>query len=232
MKAFHNDVAVKRKYLKRVRAHQKADELIHGIGWNESTGKGCAVGCTLDEYNHAKYETELGIPEWLAYVEDTLFEGMNKKKSETWPEEFLKAITVGAKLDKIKGPFMIVVLERALTKFDHDKFPDVKAAINQTIACWKNERSTPEDFGAALAVAGAAADAAWATGFTLGGWAAARAADAARARPILVAAADAALALAEAAAAGAKTGAAKAAEYDYFADELLRLLKATCGGGV
>lgn len=44
--AFHNDPKIKTKYLKRVRAHQKADNLIRGEGWNN--GKGCAVGCDME----------------------------------------------------------------------------------------------------------------------------------------------------------------------------------------
>jgi hypothetical protein len=70
-----------------------ADNLVRGIGWEN--GKGCAVGCTLEDYKHSRYETELGIPEWLAGVEDTLFEGMSVEKSKTWPEMFLSSIKVG-----------------------------------------------------------------------------------------------------------------------------------------
>src|ERR1044072_6143915 len=156
LKAFHNDVAIKTKYLKRVRAHQKAEELIRGVGWE--CGKGCAVGCTLEEYNHAKYETDLGIPEWLAHVEDTLFEGMSVEKSKTWPEEFLKAAPVGAKLDKIKGPLMVIILKRALTTFNQEKYPDVKTAIDRVIACWENQKTTPEEFEGAAWAARAAAE--------------------------------------------------------------------------
>jgi hypothetical protein len=70
MLSFHNDQAVKDKYVNRVIAHQKADNLIRGTGWNN--GKGCAVGCTLESYDHSQYPIELGIPEWLAKLEDTL----------------------------------------------------------------------------------------------------------------------------------------------------------------
>lgn len=41
---FHGKPAVKAKYLKRVRAHAKADEIVSGRYWEN--GKGCAVGCT------------------------------------------------------------------------------------------------------------------------------------------------------------------------------------------
>ncbi len=135
MISFHNDKKIKAKYVARVIAHQKADHLIRGTGWDN--GKGCAVGCTLEEYSHKKYESELGIPEWLARVEDTLFEGMSEKKSRTWPEKFLKACPVGVDLDKVKGKFMIVVVNRALKAVDQNRFPEVAAAMKAVVALYK-----------------------------------------------------------------------------------------------
>ena len=132
LQAFHNDPKIKEKYLNRVIAHQKADRLIRGITWED--GKGCAIGCTLEAYDHSRYPIELGIPEWLARVEDTLFEGMTKKKSETWPKIFLKSIPVGVDLEKVKVPFVVIILEHSLKtldslKVDHKEFPDVVKAI-------------------------------------------------------------------------------------------------------
>ena len=91
LRAFHNDPAIKAKYLARVRAHRLADELIHGTYWQY--GKGCAVGCTIHSSNHAAYETELGIPEILARLEDGLFEALPNGEAKVWPEAFLKAIS-------------------------------------------------------------------------------------------------------------------------------------------
>ena len=62
--SFHSDPSVKKKYLSRVEAHAKADEIIHGTYWEN--GKGCAVGCTIHSGRHQDYETELGIPRRLA----------------------------------------------------------------------------------------------------------------------------------------------------------------------
>ena len=86
MQAFHNDEKIKQKYLNRVKQHRLADQLVQGIAWEN--GKGCAIGCTLESYNHKQYEKELGIPEWLARVEDKIFEGLNKDDAQAWPEQF------------------------------------------------------------------------------------------------------------------------------------------------
>jgi hypothetical protein len=64
MLAYHNDPKIKAQYLRRVRAHEKMDEIIQGKYWER--GRGCAVGCTIHGSDHTQYETELGIPEWLA----------------------------------------------------------------------------------------------------------------------------------------------------------------------
>ena len=132
MKAFHNDPKIKAKYVKRVKHHLEMDNLVPGLGWNN--GKGCAIGCTLENYDHASYEKELGVPELLARVEDTIFEGLPKKSAMLWPERFLKAIKPGANLEKVKKPFLIFILEQNLVyldslKFDVEKFPDVQKVI-------------------------------------------------------------------------------------------------------
>ena len=94
MLAYHNDPSIKEKYLLRVRSHAAQDEIIKGKYWEN--GKGCAVGCTVHSSNHSAYETELGIPAWLARVEDRLFEGMPLARAKLWPEQFLSAIRPGA----------------------------------------------------------------------------------------------------------------------------------------
>ncbi len=138
--AYHNNPKVKATYLKRVRAHAKADEIVKGQYWKD--GKGCAVGCTIHSKNHIAYETELGIPEWLARVEDTLFEGMPNARAKKWPAQFLAAIKPGVDLEKAKNPFLIFVLKSTLksmkkVKFNKTKFPDVQKAIEGSEAAVK-----------------------------------------------------------------------------------------------
>lgn len=38
MKAFHNDSKIKAKYLKRVQAHFKSDEIVKGKYWEDGKG--------------------------------------------------------------------------------------------------------------------------------------------------------------------------------------------------
>ena len=109
MQAFHNDESIKAKYVARVIAHRKADNLIKGTGWEN--GKGCAIGCTLENYSHAGYETELGLPEWLAMLEDEIFENLTNGAAQKFPQQILEAIPVGAKnFDKVKWKFCAYIL--------------------------------------------------------------------------------------------------------------------------
>ena len=93
MQTFHGNQEVKDTYISRIKDHMKADAIIQGTGYEN--GKGCAVGCTLENYDHTRYPIELGLPIWLAHLQDEVFEGLSEKESKTFPLEFLEAIPVG-----------------------------------------------------------------------------------------------------------------------------------------
>lgn len=190
--SFHGDASIKQKYLDRVKKHQELDNIIQGTGWDGT--KGCAVGCTLENYSHTAYEKELGIPTWLAHVEDKFFEGMSKERAKIWPLQFLEAIPVGVNLEAVKTQFILYILNQSLTTFDHVAFPAVKAAIDQTIAYHSRVFESAAEAEAAARSARSAA------------WSAAAARSAARS-----------------AAEAAARSAAEAA-YEKYADKLLQLL--------
>jgi hypothetical protein len=219
LSAFHGDQAIKDKYIARVAAHRAADNLIRGSGWDGH--KGCAVGCTLEDYNHAKYETELGIPEWLARVEDNIFEGAEQEYAMDWPGKFLAAIRPGADLESVKAPFLIFVLESTLGNFDHQAFPDCKEAIDGVIALWRlpeAERTESAAWSAAVSARSAAESAAWSAAES------ARSAAGSAARSAAWSAARSAESAARSAAWSARSAAESA--WQKFGDKLLELLTA------
>ncbi len=138
----------KKDFVEEMKAHQVADNFLKGT--YDKDEKGCSVGCALKsvaklkgislEFNeHKEFENHLGVPEWLARLNDTIFEGVSLERSKLWPVEFAEAINDGSDLDKVKTPFLIFILKNSLksvrnTKYDQDKFPDVKKAIEQTEA--------------------------------------------------------------------------------------------------
>ena len=131
MQAFLGKQYVKDFYIKRVHDHFLNDEIVQGYYWEN--GRGCGVGCTIHGDDHFKYETELGIPVWLAKLEDKIFEGLESNEAKKWPETFLSAINVGSDLEQIKLPFLIFIVESAREKFDHKKYPEHLKKIDTTL---------------------------------------------------------------------------------------------------
>jgi len=228
MLSFHNDKAIKDAIEKQLDDHAKADGIVRGTGWDGH--KGCAIGCLLHEYNHSLLPARLGWPEWFGRVVDRLHEGVSEGKKwsrGTWVQTVTHAVPLGLTEDdferKVKAPFLIMILESTLSTFDHDKYPDVKKSVEGSIALWKRDDIGSDEWNIAAGAAWAAARAAGAA------WAA-RAARATRATRAAWAAAGAATWAAAGAvggAAGAAAGAARAASaaYDYFADEMIKILE-------
>lgn len=143
-----------------MRAHREADRLIKGFGWKE--GKGCAVGCTLEAYDHSRYPTELGIPTKIAHLEDEIFEGLPKDKAMAWPERFLSTIKPGADLSLVWPRFAIWLL--ADPKDGVIRFADEKGkkAIAQVVDLHRQLVAGKKPSNAARS---AARDAAWAAAY-------------------------------------------------------------------
>ena len=145
LRAYHGDPAIKAKYLSRVRAHAAADALTQGVGWEG--GKGCAIGCTLEAYDHSRYPIELGMPEWLARLEDAIFEGLPHAEAMTWPESFLEAIHPGADLESVRHKLALRRINRliAMQEGNAGKHGEaIDAVIAQTVAALQQVRRCHE----------------------------------------------------------------------------------------
>ena len=224
MLAYHNDPAVKDKYIARMRSHMEADALIQGKGWDGY--KGCAVGCTFETYDHSCGPVEIGVPEPLVRLEDAIFEGLPEDQAKGFPLAFLEAIQVGADLSLAWPRFAVWLLSDpqfgVLRHCNDATRPSVETVIGLYHRWIDGDQPSDEEFEVARAAAWAAreteaaraaAETAWAAA-----WAAAGAAEAAS-WAAAGAAQSAAWAAAEAASWAAKEGFWIAAR-----DELLRLL--------
>jgi len=88
--SYHNDPAVKAYHVAQAKHHLAADMLLSGT-YAEGDGadfRGCSIGCmahdidpTRDDY-HALVAEHAGWPEWLARLNDTIFEGLPKGERE------------------------------------------------------------------------------------------------------------------------------------------------------
>ena len=127
--AYKGDKKLKTMFVREIGLHEKADQIVQGTYGIDSNGdwKGCAVGCSIHSLNrklhkeyktddHSVYETELGIPEWLARLEDTIFEGLPTDEAQKWPKKFAQAINVGANLEPVKWKFCAFILKENIER--------------------------------------------------------------------------------------------------------------------
>ena len=219
--SYHNDNAIKTKFVARARGHQKADEIVKGQYWGD--GKGCAVGCLVHSSSHLQLSSELGIPLGMARLIDRLFEGMPTENAKKFPLRFVQAIPVGKDLNAVMDRYYFTLLSDekmgSIAFASHKVKPSIQTVIDlyaRRIA--KDNPSTEEWIKARRADAASYAAAAYAAA------AYAAAADAADDDAAYAAAAAAAAAYA----ADAADAAADAARQNHFlwqAELLITLLK-------
>ena len=135
--AFHGKQSVKDFYLRQVSLHEQAGHIAQGAYYDicGDVVRACAVGCIAETDNnpHRTMSKKLALPEWLCYVEDSVFEGLPKSHFKTFPRRFIEAIPVGADTNKILHQFFhwLLVDERngVLKAVDAKKYPSVREAI-------------------------------------------------------------------------------------------------------
>ncbi len=214
-----NDKAM---YLKRVRDHRLADELVQGTGW-ESNGRtrGCSVGCTIHSYDHAKYARLIGGNVILARLQDRIFEGLPIEDALKFPEAYLSAMKPGADLSMVWPQFAVRMVTRCATRCGANI--KCRKSVEKVIALYADwiKKKTPAADAAWLSAADAAwlsaADAAWRSAADAA-WRSAADAAACAAETVLGLSADTGAASAAAAAAAAD------GEYRAQRDDLLELI--------
>lgn len=112
---FKNDPLIKDSLVKRMDKHIELDELLQGATGNN--GKGCTVWCALNNgelkrgYDHSAFPDVLGLPEWLARLQDTIFEGLDVEDSKWFSSEWVRAIPIGKNIEPVKWKFCAFILK-------------------------------------------------------------------------------------------------------------------------
>src|SRR3990167_4401170 len=99
MLSFNNDQQLKKAIVTEMEKHSKNDQIIKGT-YGEMNGKwrGCAVGCAIHSINavlkkefetddHTAFEKAIG-PEWLARLQDSIFEGLPEVEAPQFAVDF------------------------------------------------------------------------------------------------------------------------------------------------
>jgi hypothetical protein len=128
--SYKNDPILKKRFVAEIEKHRKADAIMQGTyGKENGKWKGCAVSCSLRSLDilegkelktvydsHRDYESKLGIPEWLARLEDTIFEGLPEEDAMKWPTQFAKAVPVGVNLEPVRWKFCAYLMKENINR--------------------------------------------------------------------------------------------------------------------
>lgn len=184
MLSYHNDPAVKARHVALAKHHYEADMLRTGT-YGEGMGKrfkACSVGCmahglqpSITSNWHAVVAKDAGWPEWLAHLNDAIFEGLPASERNSFHVQLREAVPVGINLEPLWYPLAVRRLDRLITSQNRllGKHGDtIDAVIRQTLDAIKQVKQCHKaeiglnvcsvGFTQAAEAAESAAEAAWA----------------------------------------------------------------------
>jgi len=175
---------------------------------------------------HIAFQNELGIPEALAKLQDSISERMPKERALKFPLKFMRAIPVGANLSLVAPKFIVFVLEDCIKNADDNG----KVIITKIIGMWgKVIDGKPPKAASWLAASSAARLASRSAGWLMAGSASRSASEAAAMSAsesaTMSAASSAAWSAGWSAVWSASDSASEAAAYGRYANKLIKLLK-------
>jgi hypothetical protein len=138
----------------RIAAHRAADEIVQGSGWDN--GKGCAIGCSLDEYSHAEYVRVVGGDLRFAALVDNIHETLPLALALDWPGRVAASVRPGADLTLVPDRWFAWQM-RDLAPIDEGGHCATMAALyDRRLA---GDEPAESEWSAAVRAAGAARDA-------------------------------------------------------------------------
>ena len=176
LQAFNNDKEFKDQMIAAAISHREKDEYIAGC-YAKMNGsfKGCSVGCSLfdvkgikgidvgeDYADHALLAKELGIPEFICHLQDSIFEGLPDSERFKWTERLFNSIPLGVDLTPVLPRFLLKTLDR-LPKTDNQDVEDAIKGVKNVLISWAETGIVDAEvaWSAAESVRSAAESAAW-----------------------------------------------------------------------
>lgn len=152
LRSFQNCELSKAQLIARMQAHYDADELKQGR--TGQSGKGCTVWCSLNTYDHSLFPTDLGLPEWLARLVDSIYEKLSPERSSEFSLAWPKVIPEGSDLTLIENQFLEWLLidpDYGVVQFsDHPSVRKVAALHRRVI---EGDKVTVEEWAEARVAA-------------------------------------------------------------------------------
>ena len=108
-------------WVSTMQEHQDSDRLIAGEWFREDSEtefKGCFFGCAMqtDESPLEKAIEAMGLPDWLIYLSEKIYEGLPQDERILFPVRLLESIPVGKNLEPIKHKLAITRLTKLATE--------------------------------------------------------------------------------------------------------------------
>jgi hypothetical protein len=112
MKAYNGSKDLKDKLVTLAKEHEANDDYVADIGAYgeivDGVFKGSSVGCTIKDINpdhkandHVYLAEALGVPYFITYFQDIIFEGLPDSHRYSFTPMFLDAINVGSDLSPV-----------------------------------------------------------------------------------------------------------------------------------
>lgn len=98
--SFYGNDQLKQDLLVQLQYHHDHDQIVKGLYWEN--GKGCHIGCCTHSNSHKKMSEFFGLPLWLCYLFDSIFEGLSNEDAIKFPLESIAAIPVGVDLEPVR----------------------------------------------------------------------------------------------------------------------------------
>ena len=160
--AYFNNPSIKAKYVDRYKRHMAADAVIQRIGY--AGGKGCFIGCTLENYSHAQFEKELNLPLWSSYLADVYFEHAPSNVAAQFGLDVLEAIQCGQNIKPVRWKLAVWRHTKQLATLADNNEPyaaQCKSALQQVIEYCQSQIAGSPNQLAARSAARSAKSAAW-----------------------------------------------------------------------
>lgn len=148
MLTFHGKEEFKQELIGLARKHREQDEFIKGTYSDDEAEsfRGCSVGCLINDINkktgktyeysdHEKLAKELGWPEFVCRLQDSIFEGLPDPLFKEWTERLIEAIPVGKDISRALPKFLIKTVDRLPEKERRDVVESI-AAVRKVLVEW------------------------------------------------------------------------------------------------
>ncbi|CAN7658332.1 hypothetical protein [Massilia sp. LjRoot122] len=159
--ALHGSSDMQSRLLARLGKHEQAKSIVpSAFAWTGE--KGSLVGCLLESPDASQWESELGLPQWLAVVADKIAQHSGDvETAAAFGARFISAISPGADLEPLGSQFILRLLGdlKGRIALPAGAASEALAEVERLHHCVATKQPvTPQDWRAARRAATAATD--------------------------------------------------------------------------